>query len=214
MVNKKDVFRAFRGSGPLVQLYLRTKLRICPVRQLETFIPSRGTIVDLGCGNGLMAALFMLGSGDRRVIGFDLDPQKVETARRLKGRWPTLEFHEADLASLHIPRADVVTIVDVLYLIPDGQQDAILKKCSESLALGGVLLLKEMDTRPRWKYVWNYFQETLAVKIMGFTLGGRFYFRPEADYRKTLEGLGFEVETVRLDSHYWYPHVLYLCRKP
>jgi 2-polyprenyl-3-methyl-5-hydroxy-6-metoxy-1,4-benzoquinol methylase len=214
MVKTKDIYRAFRGGGPLVQLYLRVKLRICPVRRFETFVPPRGAIVDLGCGNGLMAALFMLGSDERRVTGFDLDPQKVETARRLKGRWPTLEFHEADLTSLHIPRAEVVTIVDVLYLIHYGQQDEILKKCGEALGPGGVLLLKDMDTRPRWKYAWNYFQETLAVKIMGFTLGGQFYFRPEADYRKTLEGLGFQVETVRLDKHYWYPHILYLCKKP
>jgi len=35
-----------------------------------------------------------------------------------------------------------------------------------------------MDTRPRWKYAWNMIQETLAVKVIGFTLGSRFFSAP------------------------------------
>jgi 2-polyprenyl-6-hydroxyphenyl methylase/3-demethylubiquinone-9 3-methyltransferase len=213
MVAKRDIFRAFRGHGPAVRLYLGIKLRICPVRRVETYVPPQGRVVDLGCGSGLMAALFMLGSERRRVTGFDLDPKKVQAARRLKERWPTLEFHEADLIALHIPDAGAVTIVDVLYLIPFAQQEEILKRSFEALPSGGVLLLKDMDTRPRWKYAWNYAQETLAVRIVGFTLGSSFYFRSRQSYQKLLEGLGFRVEVVRLDRSYWYPHILFICRK-
>jgi len=214
MVTKKAITHAFRGQGPLARFYLGIKLRICPVRRVETYVPAQGKVVDLGCGSGLMAALFMLGSEGRQVVGFDLDPKKVQAARRLKERWPTLEFHEADLIALRVPDARAVTIVDVLYLIPYAQQEEILKRCFEALLPGGVLVLKDMDTRPRWKYAWNYFQETLAVKIIGFTLGSSFYFRSRDGYRRILEGLGFKVEVVPLDKHYWYPHILFLCRKP
>jgi len=214
MVKKKDIYRAFRGHGVPARLYLGVKLMICPVRRVETYVPTRGKVVDLGCGSGLMAALFMLGSEERRVVGFDLDPKKVQAARRLKERWPTLEFHEADLIALHVPDAQAVTIVDVLYLIPYAQQEEILKRCFEALPPGGVLVLKDMDTRPSWKYAWNYFQETLAVKIIGFTLGSLFYFRSRDNFRRILEGLGFKVEIVPLDKRYWYPHILFLCRKP
>jgi SAM-dependent methyltransferase len=214
MVKNRDIYQAFRGRGLAARLYLAVKLRICPVRRVETYVPPQGKVVDLGCGSGLMAALDMLGSERRRVVGFDLDPDKVSAARRLKDRWPSLEFHEADLVALHVPDAGAVTIVDVLYLIPYAQQEDILKKSYEALPPGGVLLLKEMDTRPRWKYAWNYLQETLAVRIIGFTLGSGFYFRSRDDYRRILEGLGFQVETVPLDRHYWYPHILFVCRKP
>ena len=214
MCIRDSIYRVFRGHGVPARLYLAVKLRICPVRRVETSVPPQGKVVDLGCGSGLMAALFMLGSERRQVAGFDLDPKKVQAARRLKDRWPTLEFHEADLIALHVPNAQAVTIVDVLYLIPYAQQEEILKRCFEALSPGGVLLLKDMDTRPHWKYAWNYFQETLAVKIVGFTLGSSFYFRSKQNYRKLLEGLGFQVETVPLDRHYWYPHILFLCRKP
>ncbi len=214
MVAKKDILRVFRGRGLMTNLYLRIKLRICPVREIETYLPPGGRIADLGCGNGLMAAIFMLGSDRRRVEGFDLDPEKVEAARRLQERWPSLEFHEADLAAFHPPEAGALTIVDVLYLIPFAVQEEILKRCWAALPSGGVLLLKDMDTRPGWKAAWNSFQETLAVKVIGFTLGSKFYFRPQDDYRRLLEGFGFRVEVVRLDRGYWYPHILFVCRKP
>lgn len=213
MVEKEALRAVFKEQGSGSDLYLRIKLRICPVREIETYLPAEGRVVDLGCGSGLMAALFMLGSAKRRVIGFDLDPKKVEAARRLRARWPSLEFHEADLIALRPPAAEAMTIVDVLYLIPYAQQEEILKRCAEALPPGGMLLLKDMDTRPRWKYWWNSFEETLAVKVIGFTLGGRFYFRPRASYISLLERLGFEVRVVPLDKGYWYPHILFVCRK-
>jgi len=214
MVEKKAIQDIFRDGGGLTRLYLAIKLRICPVRAVETYIPRKGTIVDLGCGNGLMAALAKLGSGERHVLGFDLDPKKVAAADRLKARWPDLEFEVADLVVRAVPACDAVTIVDVLYLIPRAGQDAILRKCYDSLRPGGRLVLKEMDTKPLWKYAWNFLQETLAVKVIGFTLGRRFYFRSADDFRAALKDIGFEVDVIRLDRHYWYPHTLYLSRKP
>jgi hypothetical protein len=70
-----------------------------------------------------------------------------------------------------------------------------------------------MDKRPRRKYLWNMIQETVAVKVVGFTLGSRFYFRSREENVSRLRALGFRVEVVRLDKGYWYPHILYLARK-
>ncbi len=82
-----------------------------------------------------------------------------------------------------------------------------------ALPPGGVLVLKDMDKRPRWKYAWNMIQETIAVKIIGFTLGSRFYFRRRADYVALLNGLGFAVDIVPLHRGYWYPHILFVAKK-
>jgi hypothetical protein len=70
-----------------------------------------------------------------------------------------------------------------------------------------------MDTKPRWKYAWNLLQESLAVKLIGFTLGERFYFRSQSEYQKILEQIGFTVRPVPLDKAYWYPHIAYICTK-
>ncbi len=56
---------------------------------LEVEIPKRGHILDLGCGDGLYLAIapHMVFShpliGRRRIVGIDLDPKKVSTARNV-----------------------------------------------------------------------------------------------------------------------------------
>jgi len=195
------------------KLYLRIKLRICPFLAVETYVPRSGKVVDLGCGNGVFSNLLKLGSPSRQVVGFDLDPKKIKAARDVHKDITGLEFQVANITDMDYPSADVFSLVDVLYLIPRREQEDMLRKCCRALSSGGALILKDMDTQPRWKYFWNVLQETLAVKIIGFTLGGKFYFRERADYLRLLRGIGFRVKAVPLDKGYWYPHILYVCVK-
>ena len=61
---------------------------------------------------------------------------------------------------------------------------------------GGKLLLKEMDRSITWKYALLYVEETVAVKILGLTLGKEFAFAKPGEIRRTLEEAGFEVEEI------------------
>lgn len=213
MVDRKRVFEVFKGRGLLTALYTRIKFKICPLLPVEPHLPAAGRFLDLGCGNGLFAAILKLGSPARRVSGFDLDEGKVELARKTFEGWDGMDFWKGDVVTSDYPAADAITIIDVLYLIPFESQEAILRKAHAALPAGGLLALKEMDDRPRWKARWNRIQETLAVKIIGFTLGSRFYFAGREEYVPLLERIGFEVEVVPLHKGYWYPHILYLARK-
>lgn len=213
VLTRKQVLGLYRKSGWATRLYLRVKLRICPFLEMETFFPREGRIIDLGCGNGVFSNLLKLGAPSREILGFDLDAKKIRAARKVHAGVASLEFREADIAAMDFPPGDVFSIIDVFYLIPRGLQEDILRRCHAALPRGGKLILKDMDTRPAWKYAWNAFQETLAVKIIGFTLGGKFYFRGREDYRELLGRIGFDVETAPLDRGYWYPHILYICRK-
>jgi len=124
-----------------------------------------------------------------------------------------VDFSVGDLIHSEYPAADIITIIDVLYLIPLEAQEAIIRKCHAALSAGGVLAVKDMDTRPRWKYAWNMMQETLAVKIIGFTLGSRFHFQSCEVFTALLDRIGFDVEVVPQHKTYWYPHILYLAKK-
>jgi SAM-dependent methyltransferase len=215
MVGKTEIFRAFRTAGPFTRAYLGIKFKICPLLQVEPHLPRRGRLVDLGCGNGLFAAILTLGSAERRITGYDLDPKKIKVAQKLKAAnaWSNLDFRPGDIVAMDFPGADAFSLIDVLYLIPFSGQNAILRKCARALPPGGLLVIKDMDTRPRWKYAWNMIQETLAVKVIGFTLGSRFFFRSCPDFLTVLSSLGFQTTVVELDRGYWYPHILYVCRK-
>jgi len=212
-VDKKELYRIFKKGGRWTKLYTRIKFKICPLLAVEPHFPKSGTVVDLGCGNGLFAAILKLGSPTRQILGFDLDEKKIRMAHETFDPWTGLKFQTGNIVEMDYPEADVYSLIDVLYLMPIAAQDIIFKKCRAALKPGGVLIIKDMDVRPRWKYAWNMLQEILAVKIIGFTLGGKFHFRSREDYVKTLERIGFRVDVVALDKGYWYPHILYVCKK-
>ncbi|MCX6566528.1 MAG: class I SAM-dependent methyltransferase [Candidatus Aminicenantes bacterium] len=212
-VSRRDVFLLFREAGFLMRHYLRIKFRICPILRTEAYVPDKGEIVDLGCGNGLFAAIMKLGSPARSIVGIDLDARKIAAARKSLGNLSHVDFRLGDLAATDYPKADVYTIIDVLYLIPVEAQNRILRMCADALQPGGTLVLKEMDKKPRWKYLWNMIQETISVKIVGFTLGSHFHFRTREDYVETLAGLGFTVEVVPFHRGYGYSHILFLAKK-
>jgi 2-polyprenyl-6-hydroxyphenyl methylase/3-demethylubiquinone-9 3-methyltransferase len=213
MVDKKELLAHYRKAGSVTRAYLKIKLKICPLLPLEEYFPKEGTIIDLGCGNGLFPNILSLGSPERQVIGLDLDEKKIEVANATKIPSAQITYQLGDVIEADYPPGDVFTLVDVLYLIPYDKHEPIIQKCYQSLPPGGTLIIKEMDTKPRWKYVWNLFQETLAVKLIGFTMGERFYFRSQKDYTDILQGIGFRVQPFPLHSSYWYPHIAYICTK-
>jgi len=212
-VSRKDVVLLFREGGFIMRHYLHIKFRICPILRTEAYVPDKGEITDLGCGNGVFAAIMKLGSPARSIVGIDLDARKIAAARKSLGNLSHVDFRLGDVAATEYPRSDVFTIIDVLYLIPVETQNRILRMCADALPPGGTLVLKEMDKKPRWKYLWNMIQETISVKIVGFTLGSRFHFRTREDYVETLAGLGFTVEVIPLHRGYGYPHILFLAKK-
>lgn len=213
MMDKKEILKLYKDASFITRGYLRIKLRICPLIALETHFPREGTIIDLGCGNGLFPNILSMGSTDRRIIGIDLDQKKIEVANQTKAQGSPITYQLGDVVEADYPRGDVFSLVDVLYLIPYQKQEIILQKCHEALRPRGTLIVKEMDTAPRWKYAWNLVQETLAVKLIGFTLGERFFFRSQKEFFEILQGVGFSVKAVPLHQGYWYPHIAYICTK-
>ena len=212
-VLKKEIIDPYHEHGFLTHLYIKIKLKICPFIKMETFFPRKGKIIDLGCGNGLFPNILKLKSAAREIIGFDLDEKKIRAAKKTEKGRSGLEFRRENIIEMDYPRGDVFSLIDVLYLIPYDEQEIILRKCSAALSEGGVLIIKEMDTKPRWKYLWNQIQETVAVKIVGLTLGERFCFRSQQEFLDILTDLGFKVNPIRLDKGYWYPHIIYVCEK-
>ena len=62
---------------------------------------------------------------------------------------------------------ETVTLIDVLYLFPLERWKPFLVRCRQTLNRGGVLLLKEMEHRPRWKFLKMRLQEGLIKEWTG-----------------------------------------------
>lgn len=198
-----------------VRLHVRGRWRLFPFPRLLPYLPETGNFLDVGCGHGLWALMMARGRPTAQVWGADPAADKIAVAQQVATRagLPNLQFSCGLAESMPLPDCTLISLIDVLYLIPYAQQEALLQKLAALLVPGGVLLIKEMGQRPRWKYAWNLLEETLAVRILRITYGTDFYFRPENGWQTLLEGLGLTVETRSLHAGYIHPHVLFIARK-
>lgn len=67
---------------------------------LETIssLPGR-KVLDIGCGAGELALAIARQRSDARIIGVDVSPDLVETARKRAGDWPAVDFELGDAAN-------------------------------------------------------------------------------------------------------------------
>lgn len=197
------------------------RLMLMPFRSVMEFLPQpkengeRTVLLDLGCGHGVFLALTKRARPDLEVIGLDLSPEKIEAAREAFGHShvPFQELAVRDIADFPSQSVDIITIVDVLYLVPLDKWDDILRRCYKCLKPGGRLLLKEMDRSLAWKFAFLYLEETLAVKVLGWTMGKNFTFPSPEEVRFRVERAGFDVREIPLDRGYTVPHALWIGTK-
>jgi SAM-dependent methyltransferase len=96
-----------------------------------------GSVLDAGCGTGRVA--IELARRGIEVVGVDVDPSMLATARRLA---PELPFLEHDLVDLHLGRRfDVVLMAgNVPLFTRPGTTGALLATCARHVASDGVVI--------------------------------------------------------------------------
>ena len=201
-------------SAPLgARLFVHGRAFLSDLAFVERFVPRNGFIVDLGCGHGLFACLLRESSDNRRVLGIDLDPRKIEVARGAVRDTQWLRSEVGDIVTDPPPKCDVVTIVDVLYLLPFEQQEQVLRNAASALGEGGPVVVKAQERRTDPRYAITYLQETITVSL-GFTRGGRerFFFPTREEALAMFERAGFVVEVEDMPNRP-YTDVVYLARK-
>jgi 2-polyprenyl-6-hydroxyphenyl methylase/3-demethylubiquinone-9 3-methyltransferase len=172
---------------------------------IEAHVPTEGTIVDLGCGHGVLANYLALRSPRRRVMGFDLSDYRIAVARSIG--LPNAAFHCKDLFQTDPMPCQTMIVADVLHHLPSYEAgDELLARCCERLPPDGLLVVKEIAQRPLWKYLC-----TQPVDLTFYR--GSVHFRSAAQFAALFDRLGLEAELVLL--HAWRPlsHMMYLCRR-
>jgi len=183
-----------------------------PFEKLETFVPTEGLVLEIGCGHGLVATFLALSSTKRRVLGIDIDSQKIalatETARRLSPGEASLSFEVRESGDLPANDHgwDAIVFADVLYLIRPDDRFELLAKCAQSLSPGGVLVVKEVDTQPRFKARIAQIQEFLATRVLRITEGDNLDFPSAAELAEQLRAVGLAPAISRIDQGYFHPH--------
>lgn len=204
----------YRNAPLAARVHVHVRWWSAPFAAVAPVLPDAGRVLEIGCGHGLFSAYAALTSPRRTVRGVDIDTDKIEIARSAARRCPAdLEFAEGASGSIPAGEWDAVVFVDVLYLLPAAEQRALLDQAAAALAPGGVLVVKEMDLRPRWKARWNAWQETLSVSVLRITEGSSFDFVAPSVMAGWLEEAGLVTRSERLDRGRLHPHHLLTARR-
>lgn len=215
VISKKNIYYAYKNTGGFTRLYIWIKLRICPLFEIAKYVPENADILDMGCGIGLLSNIITRSKRPRKITGIDISADKIAVATKTLDHMQSIHFIQDNITNLKNYSFNTAIISDVLYLLPDELKNSILSDCYSVLPENGILIIKEVNTSPIWKYYINLLQETLAVKIFKHTesVNRKFYFQSSDIYTKLLSNIGFTVEAVTLDKSYLYPHILYYCKK-
>jgi len=204
------------GDSRVGQAHVLSRMVTCPVTPVVQRLPRSGTVLDAGCGHGLFSLVAALDAPQRRIVGVDIDADKLDLARHAAVRLGVADRVQFDLTDGDLPdgRFDAVMCNDVLYLLGLERARKLLADMAARVAPGGVVLVKDMSDRPAWKARWNHLQEVGATKVFRYTEGDQLEMVLPADIEAPLREAGLSVEQARIDRGYPHPHLLIVARRP
>ena len=206
--------RPVASSYPTVlsRMYAQVRLAILsPALREQVFceLPSQGVLLDIGCGYGLMGCLLGLSHPSLRYVGVDLNPRRIAIARQAAERLriPCAEFHCADArAVLPEERFDAILLMDMLHHVNHAAKRNLLRTCQSRLRPGGVLVIKDISSRPWAKMAFTWLLDVVVSR------GFEMWYWSTDEFLAELQQAGFEVKAQSVPDRLPYPHVVFRCR--
>lgn len=208
---KHQVFEEFSKQGLLIWLYVWFRWSVSPYFELARKIPSCSSVIDMGCGFGLLAACCQALQLDVSYTGLDLDRRRITIATECLQNNRTT-FLEKDWYAYKAKDINVFVFFDVLHHLPEDEQKKILEHCYLQLSDNGVVLIKDVGTEPRWKYFVNALFD-FSTGLFGVTLGQKPHYRSVQDWMRLGEALGYVVDELEIQHKDYAPHILVRLKK-
>lgn len=120
------------------------KQSLYPRELLLRVFDGSAQILDLGCGEGMLANLLAQGLPRTRILGIDRDSTKVRMADSCRSG-ERARFVEGDFLKADLPGADAVLFNDVLHHLPVSDQERAIEIARSRLDGAGILVLKEVE---------------------------------------------------------------------
>lgn len=208
------------GADRVGRFHTTARWWSAPFAELELEVPLAGDILEIGCGHGVFTTYLAITSTARRVVGIDIDADKIASAVEVTSQ---LDPGEADLRFETLPSGLVprieggwrsIVFADVLYLLGRDRRRALLSECVDALAPGGLLVIKEVDTEPFVKAKLSQLQEIIATRVLRITDGHTLEFASSSELVALLVDLGLSTMAKRIDHGYVHPHCVVLGTKP
>ena len=192
-------------------------------------VEPRTRVLDLGCGQGLLAAWLMAaqhsypGAGwpagwpappaVSAYRGIEINPREAARARCAFAldALARAQIVQGDIADVDYGTADAVVILDVLHYIDPDAQERVLERVRAALGADGVLLLRVGDADGGLAFGLSTAVDR-AVVLLRRGRWRRLSTRPLSQWRALLERLGFETRVLPMSEGTLFANMLLVAR--
>ena len=199
--------------------FARSKLRFDPVfftLLRRGLIPDRARVIDLGCGQSLLAAVLLAArrqfeSGvwpkawpappaDLHLRGIELQEEIAQWGRIALGGYVRIET--GNISGAVLPETDVIVLLDVLHYLETDAQLQVLESAVGALKGGGRLLMRVADASAGLSFHLTRLADRLGTlsQIGQRNSWPRITCRTATEWTSLLQGLGFQVGAEALDG--------------
>lgn len=199
----------YRSAGHFAWRFAKGKLKGDPAffGLLEHgIIPNCARMVDLGCGQGLLAswilearALYESGLWPahwpaapkvENIWGLELMSKDVERARIALG--DRAQFSLGDIRTADLGKADAAIILDVLHYIDYDAQEEVLRRVRAALPTGGIFITRIGDAAGGLPFHFSNWVDHAVFFLRGHR-SYKVYCRTLGEWLDVLRRNGFEV---------------------
>ncbi len=201
------------------RIHIAFRLISFPFKELLPIIPSKGVLVDIGCGFGILSYLLAYSRKDK-ILAFDPAKNKIAVAQRLLAEFKHVVIYPAQ-SKLPVfkPHPEVITLLDVLYLLPTLEKKALLINLFTQLKPGGKLLVAIVPKERTFRYLAAWLQEAIMVRVLGGTFSRKqqINFETTSWMKGTLTKIGFKkiyLHCLPTPWPFFHHHLLFVAQKP
>ncbi len=219
--------RSYLIAGRFPYYYAQNKLRFDAVFLTllrRGLIPDGARVSDLGCGQGLLAAVLLAARrqfeagvwpeawpappANLLLHGIELEEEIAQWGRIALGN--DVRIETGDVSEAVLPPADVFVLLDVLHYLEVNAQVRLLDNAARALACGGRLLMRVADASAGLAFHLTRIVDRLGtLSRFGQRMRSpRMTFRTAAEWTALLQSLGFRVCVESIDARNTLANVL------
>lgn len=206
--NLKKTIALYKGHD-FNELFSLIRVWDAPFEKINKMVPKKGVIVDLGCGDGILANYLGISEKKRKVLGVELNKARLKEAN--KGV-KNVGFRKGDIVKGNYPKADCILLTHVLHHLSSKEdQEVVLKFAKKKLKKGGMLIITEIIERPLLKLVFTWLTDAFTVPILfeGKLYDFSFRYRTENNWKYLLSSIGLSVKSELVHKHKPFSHVIF-----
>jgi 2-polyprenyl-6-hydroxyphenyl methylase/3-demethylubiquinone-9 3-methyltransferase len=171
----------------------RTRLLI-DLERLKQLLPSRGRLLDVGCGIGSLDYEIARSNQMLFVLGIDLSRESIDLARRYHSL-PNIEYACRTIESIE-GEFDCILFVDVFHHVPPTEYSTLLMNSSTLLSKDGYVLIKDIERR----------RGQLSLWADRYVSGCREVYLHDCDELASLVSKYMEVRRAEVKFRFPFPH--------